>query len=47
MEKYGEHKSAKDIHTKSQELSNIAQDIKQRLQEFSDIERLPGHCELC
>jgi len=45
--KYAEHQSAKDIHAKSQELSNIAQDIRQRLQEFSDMERLPGHCELC
>jgi len=45
--KYAEHQSAKDIHTKSQELSNIAQDIRQRLQEFSDMERLPGNCELC
>ena len=38
---------AKDIHAKSQELDEIAQDRRQRLQEFSDIERLPGHCELC
>jgi hypothetical protein len=42
-----EHQSAKDIQAKSQELSNIAQDIRQLLQEFSDIEHLPGRCELC
>ncbi len=23
------------------------QEIKERLQEFSDIERLPGYCQLC
>ena len=45
--KYANHQSAKDIVAKSQELSNIAQDIRQRLQEFSDMQRLPGHCELC
>ena len=45
--KYAEHSSAKDIHAKSQDLSEIAQEIRQRLQEFGDIERLPGHCELC
>ncbi len=45
--KYAEHQSAKDIHAKSQELSNVAQEIRQRLQEFSDMERLPGNCELC
>ncbi len=44
---YAEHQSAKDIVTKSQEMSNAAQKIKQRLQEFSDIEHLPGHCGLC
>jgi len=45
--KYAGHPLAKDIHAKDQELSIIAQDIRQRLQEFSDVERLPGHCELC
>jgi hypothetical protein len=41
------HQSAKDLHAKSQELSNVAQEIRQRLLEFSDMERLPGRCELC
>lgn len=45
--KYAEHDSAKDIHAKSQELSEIAQNISQLLREFSDIECLPGKCELC
>ena len=45
--KYAEHQSAKDIYAESQEMSNIAQDIRQRLQEFSDMQRLPGYCELC
>ncbi len=35
--------SAKGIHAKSQELNTIAEDIRQRLQEFSDLEHLPGH----
>lgn len=41
------HQSAKDIHAKSQTMSNVSQDIRQQLQEFSDMQRLPGHCELC
>ncbi len=45
--KYAEHPLAKDIAAKSQEMSNIAQEIRQRLQEFSDMGHLPGHCELC
>lgn len=45
--KYAEHPLAKDMAVKDQELSNIAKEIRQRLQEFSDMERLPGHCELC
>jgi len=44
---YAEHQSAKDIHAMSRELDNIAQDIRQRLQEFSDMQHLPGHCDLC
>lgn len=45
--KYAENPIAKDIGAKQQELRNIAEEIRQRLQEFSDMERLPGHCELC
>jgi hypothetical protein len=45
--KYAEHPLAKDIAAGSQELSNIAHDIQQLLQEFSDMQHLPGHCELC
>jgi hypothetical protein len=44
--KYAEHPLAKDIWTKGQELSGIVLDIRQQLQEFSDMEPLPGHCEL-
>ena len=44
---YAEHQLVKDIHAISQELDNIAQDIRQRLQEFSDMQHLPGQCELC
>lgn len=45
--KYAEHPMAKEIAAKDKELSDIVQDIKQRLHEFSDMERLPGHCDLC
>jgi hypothetical protein len=45
--KYAEDPLARRISATQQELNNIAQTISQRLQEFSDIEHLPGHCELC
>jgi microcompartment protein CcmK/EutM len=45
--KYAKKNLAQDIATEYQKLNDTAQDIKQRLQEFSDMERLPGHCELC
>jgi len=47
MDNYAKLQSVKDIVTKSQELSDIAQDIRQRLQEFSDMACLLGQCELC
>jgi hypothetical protein len=40
-------KLAKTITDKYQELNENVLDIKQRLAEFSDIERLPGSCALC
>lgn len=46
-EKYTEEPIAKGIGAKYQELSNTTELIRQRLQEFSDMERLPGNCELC
>jgi hypothetical protein len=45
--KYAEDPLAIQISATQQELNNIAQLIRQRLQEFSDMEHLPGHCELC
>jgi len=45
--KCAEDPLAKDLAIKYQELSKFAQEIRQRLQEFSDMERLPGRCELC
>ncbi|MBA7471187.1 hypothetical protein ES707_06488 [subsurface metagenome] len=45
--KYTEDPLAKGIGAKYQELTNTAEQIRQRLQEFSDMERLPGHCKLC
>jgi hypothetical protein len=45
--KYAKNKLAQDIAAEYQKLNDTAQDIGQRLQEFSDMRRLPGHCELC
>lgn len=45
--KYAAHRSAGDINYRNQEMGDYAKDIRQRLQEFSDMERLPGRCELC
>jgi integrase/recombinase XerD len=44
--KYATDPLARDIATKAQELGVIAQDIKRRLQEFCDMQQVPGHCEL-
>jgi hypothetical protein len=51
------HKKLRDTHTENpltkeiaaryKRLSESAQDIRQRLEEFSDMQRLPGHCQLC
>lgn len=45
--KYAKNPLAKDIAGKYKRLNETVQDIRQRLQEFSDMERLPGHCQLC
>ena len=45
--KHAEHPLAIDIAVKDREMGNIAQEIRQQLQKFSDMEHLPGHCELC
>ena len=42
-----ENPLAKDIAGKYKRLNKTVQDIRQRLQEFSDMERLPGRCKLC
>jgi hypothetical protein len=44
--KYTEHLSAKDINIQGQELNDIVLGTRQWLHEFSDIEPLPGICEL-
>ena len=44
--KYVTDPLARDIAAKDQELGVIAQDIKRRLQEFCDMQQVPGHCEL-
>jgi hypothetical protein len=45
--KYATDPLAKDIAVKDEDLGIIAQDVKQRLQEFSDMQQVPGHCEMC
>jgi hypothetical protein len=45
--KYSEHHSAIDIRDGRLELSKLDEEIRKRLLEFSDMEHLPGHCELC
>lgn len=45
--KYGTHKQAKEIAKQREELYQIQTKIGQQLQKFMDMERLPGHCELC
>lgn len=51
------HKKLRDTHTENplareiaaryKRLNESAQDIRERLEEFSDMQRLPGHCQLC
>ena len=45
--KYSTHKQAKEIAKQREELYQIQAKIGQQLQKFMDMERLPGHCELC
>lgn len=45
--RYASETLAKRIATKGQELRDIADEIRQRLWEFSHTEQLPGHCEHC
>jgi len=45
--KYAQDPLSRDIATKDQELGIITQEVRQRLQEFSDMQQVPGHCELC
>ena len=45
--RYANGTLAKRIATKGQELRDMADEIRQRLWEFSHTEQLPGHCEHC
>jgi hypothetical protein len=45
--KYAQDQNAKEIAEKERELSQLAQDIRQRLRKFSDTRPLLGHCGLC
>ncbi len=47
ISKYAKDPLAKDIPIKDQELGSIVQEVKQLLEEFSDIQQVPGHCDLC
>ncbi|MFC1977788.1 tyrosine-type recombinase/integrase [Chloroflexota bacterium] len=45
--KYAKHVLANNLAVKNEAMSTLAQKIRQRLQEFADLQHLPGHCELC
>ncbi len=45
--KYSAHPLAKDVYERANEMTNLVVDIRQRLREFSDMEHLPGRCDLC
>jgi site-specific recombinase XerD len=45
--KYGKHSMAQNISVIYRELSEAIELITQRLQQFSDLEYLPGYCKLC
>jgi hypothetical protein len=45
--RYAKHPLAKGVASKYHRLSETVQDIAQRLIEFSDMQNLPGHCQLC
>lgn len=44
---YANDPLAREIVIGGQKMSDIAEEIRQRLQEFSDMKCLPGRCELC
>jgi hypothetical protein len=37
----------KEIITRERKITDIVQDIRERLREFSDMETLPGRCDFC
>jgi len=45
--KYAKHVLANNLAVKNEEMSTFAQKIRRRLQEFGNLQNLPGHCELC
>jgi len=47
MAKYASEPAAKGIAELRQKLYNIRDQIYRQLQVFGDMERVPGHCELC
>jgi integrase len=47
MLKFAKDPLTKEIAIKNRELESFVLEIKQRLHEFSDVQQVPGHCELC
>jgi integrase/recombinase XerD len=45
--KYAGHPLARAISAKGAEISETIKEVRERLQEFSDLKHLPGHCDLC
>jgi hypothetical protein len=45
--RYANHPLAKDVAHRYKTLGESVQDITRRLNEFSDMQNLPGHCHLC
>lgn len=45
--KYASHSLARAISAKGAEISETIKEVRERLQEFSDLKHLPGQCELC
>jgi len=45
--RYAMNPLASEIAIEGQEINDLAEEIRQRLQEFSDMQYLPGYCEFC
>jgi hypothetical protein len=45
--KYAKNQIAKALAVQHRELGELVQNLRQRLEEFSDYQNIPGRCELC